>query len=118
MSPHPQVPHQSPHGPTPAGIDLGAATPPPASKTGMDQRLKIALAGVAALVVLGGIVLLLLNVNGGGTPGGEEQSPTQTEESAAEDTSPAEEETTPEDDPDQDSGGVDPGDCLLQDCDG
>ncbi|MFC3492225.1 serine/threonine-protein kinase [Glycomyces rhizosphaerae] len=113
--PSPQMPPGvSPQGPTPPGVNLGAVPPPPASKPVMKRPLMLAVAGAAALVLLGAIVLLALNLgNGGGTPnGGGEDPSSQIEESADEDTSPEDEATTPDDSGQETGGGPGVGDCM------
>jgi serine/threonine protein kinase len=114
-SPHRQGPGSTP----PPGLDLGAATPPPASKPGPNKTLLGVLVGVAVLIVAGAVVLVL-NLSGGGDPGGEgetgdDQNTQSEQQSAEEEESPSDTVTTPDETGHDNGGGL--GSCLRDDCD-
>jgi eukaryotic-like serine/threonine-protein kinase len=116
--------HASPQFPPPGspptpGIDLGTATPPPASEPGPNKALLGAIVGVVALALVGGMVWLILAMNDNGDPGGDgvTEDPTVNEETAGQDPSPDDPPTTREDPGQTDQDGPGLGDCLGQNCD-
>lgn len=119
-APHLPPGGQVPPGSTPPGVNLGTAPPPPASNPSK-RPMVMAVAGAAALVLVGGIVWLLIALNGIGSPSGDDGGESENPVEQSSNESPAAEDATSEaEDPDQEtSRGTGVGDCMPgnPDCD-